>query len=331
MYWKYFGIFISIVALNYGSLYGQTCCSGGVPISSNIGFNSERARTLQLSFTTDFNVLKSLYSGSEQLDDGFRKRTTQSYLIRGAYALTNRFSVETSLSLVRQTRKIYGINENIDFQSTFGLGDPVVLFIYDVFQGPVNWRVGVGPQIPLGRTDLLSDRGLFLVEDLQPGSGAWDAIMFSSILISSSKRPTNTFFLNGIYSSTGVNNESRDGLQSYEFGNDLQIITGMSDQFLMLGQLIAPSLGLRFRTAARDAIDGIVNSGTGGTFLFLRGGLGIDLSKDYRISFNGELPIYTRVNETQLATSYTLNLSLYKKFNFQKETENLFSKLINIP
>ena len=312
-------------------MQAQTCCSGGVPISSNIGFNSDDAQTLQLSFTTDFNVLKSLYSGTEKLDDGLRKRTTQSYLIRGAYTFSSRLSIETSVSLVRQTRKIYGRNENIDFQSTFGIGDPVILIIYDVIKGPFNWRVGLGPQVPLGRTNLLSDRGLFLVEDLQPGSGAWDAIMFSSLSITSFLRPTNTLFLNAIYSSTGANNDSRGGRQTYEFGNDLQLISGISDQFVWFGQILSPSIGLRFRAANRDAIDGIANSGTGGTFLFLRGGLSLDVSNDYRLSLNGELPIYTRVNETQLATSYTINLSLYKRFSFRKDTNDSFPNLIEMP
>jgi hypothetical protein len=311
------GTFVFCILLGI-NLTGQTCCSGGVPVSSNLGFGADEVKTLQLSFTTDFNVLKSLYSGGEQLTDGLRKRTTQSYLLRAAYGFANRWTVESSFSLVRQTRRIYGSNNNVDQQSTFGIGDPVVLLIYDVLQGPINIRLGVGPQIPLARTDFLSDRGLFLVEDLQPGSGAWDAIFFTSATIQSRTRPTNSIFFNAIYSGTGVNPDSRGGLQSYEFGNDLQIVTGVSDQFLWFNQIFSPSLGLRFRTAQRDVLDGFDNSGTGGTFLFLRSGLGLSLRDDYRIDLTGEIPLFTQVNETQLATTYTLNISLYKRFSFSK-------------
>jgi len=177
----------------------------------------------------------------------------------------------------------------------------------------------------------MSNRGLFLVEDLQPGSGAWDAIIFSSLSYNSIVRPSNTLFINAIYSSTGVNHDSRGGLQSYEFGNDLQLIAGMSDQYLWFGQLFSPSLGLRYRIARRDALDGIDNSGTGGTFLFIRGGLGFNFNNDHIFSINGELPIYTQVNETQLATSYTINISLYKRLNFQNKKSDSFPNLIDVP
>ena len=188
-------------------------------MSSNIGYNSDYPQSLQFSFTSDFNVRKYLYSGSEQFDDGQRKRTIQSCIIQGAHAFSNRMSFKTTMPLVLQTRKICSINENIDFQPSFGIGEPVILIVYDVIKGSFNWRIGLGPQILLGRTNLLSNRILFLIADLEPVSHAWDAILISYSSITFYSQPTNKYPIPECdICPTGVNNDSRDGLQTQFIG-----------------------------------------------------------------------------------------------------------------
>ena len=70
---------------------GQTCCSGGVPVSSNLGLPSEGKNTLQFSLNYDLNVLETLKSGTEVLEDDSRSRRTHSILFQAGYSITERF------------------------------------------------------------------------------------------------------------------------------------------------------------------------------------------------------------------------------------------------
>ena len=301
------------------NLNAQTCCSGGVPVSGNIGFQSSEAKILQLSVGGDFNFLNTLFSERTKSDDDLRKRRTQSLLIRSAYSFTKRFSVETLIPLVRQTRRITTNQGGEDVESSLGIGDPLILFNYDLLKKPFNLRVGVGPQIPLGAYNKKNDRGILLVEDLQPGSGAWDFIFFSSIEKRLKSRPTGLAYFNSIYSMNGVNDDSRGGNQTYKFGNDVQLILGYSDQMLLLSKIITPGLALRYRRANRDEIDGIVSSGTGGQWLFLKMTGGMKFLNENSFTLNVEVPLFTHVNDTQLSSDLIVNVSWSKRFDFSKK------------
>ena len=310
---------LTILLLNVlmEGVLAQTCCSGGVPISNSLGFSAVDQGVLQLNLSADLNVLTRLFEESNRLIDQDRQRTTQSLNLRAAYTLSTRWAAEMFVPIVKQTRKINAPQQGtIDFQSSFGVGDPVFLLIYDVIKTALLWRVGVGPQVPLGRTNFKSDRGLLLVEDLQPGSGAWDAIFFSSFLFANDRRPTRSVFLNTIYTRTGKNPNSRDGAQTYQFGRELQVIAGVGDQVLVANQLWNVGFGARYRNAQRDRIDGFANSGTGGQFLFSRANIAWVLPQG-EFSLMAEVPIFTRVNETQLASSYLLNVGYTRRISWR--------------
>jgi len=244
----------------------------------------------------DFNFLNTLFFERDKKDDLLRQRRTQSLLLRSAYSFTDRFTVESLIPLVRQTRKISTNQGGEDFESSFGIGDPLILFNYDLLKKPFNLRIGVGPQIPLGAFDKRNDRGILLVEDLQPGSGAWDFIFFSSIEKKLNIRPTGFTYFNTIYSLNGSNNDSRGGNQTYKFGNDVQLILGYSDQVLWFSKIMTPGLALRYRKANRDEIDGIETSGTGGEWLFLKLTNGVRFLNQNNFTLNVEIPLYTYVN-----------------------------------
>jgi len=314
---------ILLVNLFYGIGQAQTCCSGGVPVSSNLGLSQEDKGTLQLSLTADFNILKSLFAASERLDDDLRTRSTQSYILRGAFTFSSRWQVEGFLPFVRQTRSIIGNSGNTDFESSFGIGDAAVLMTYTLLDKAHQLRLGLGPQIPLGSFSERNARGLFLVEDLQPGSGAWDLILFSNYQTSLSSRPSTSFYLNSIYNISGKNDESRAGLQTYQFGNELQLIGGVSDQLLLFNQIIQPGLAFRYRRATRDKVDNIPNSGTGGEFAFIRLSNAFQFS-NHTFSILVELPMYRFVNETQLAPSFSINLGWLHRF----QRNNIDSEII---
>ncbi len=303
--------------------FAQTCCSGGVPVSSNLGFKGSDEGVLQIALVSDFNILKTLKSGREILNDDSRKRTTQSYIIRPALTLSKRWSIEGFIPFVRQTRNIESSTGSTDFESSFGIGDPIFLGVFSIISKPINFRIGAGPKIPIGSFSHRNDRGILLLEDMQPGSGAWDAITMLMIDYNWPTRPSLNLFTNIIQSFKGTNERSRGGFQSYRFGNDIQLISGFADNLLINNMLISTGLSLRYRHANNDEVSGSELPATGGDFLFARANLGFNLSKKLGdINMNFELPIYADVTDTQLVPSYRFNLSWTFKFQLRQESIN---------
>jgi len=201
--------------------------------------------------------------------------------------------------------------------------------IYTVSNKSITWRIGAGPQIPLGSTTQTNQRGLTLLEDLQPGSGAWDIIAMSSLEMPLAKRPSGLLYFNLIYSSTGVNNDARGGLQTYEFGNDIQGIFGYSDQLLVGKTILQPGLSLRYRHAGPDQVSQNPLPGTGGDFLFTRLSNSFPIgSGNGSLNINIEIPVWSKVNDTQLAPSYVVNVGWYQRINHQKRKNSTYENII---
>jgi hypothetical protein len=304
----------------------QTCCSGGVPVSNNIGFENKGKSILQFGLSYDLNELSTLLNEDQELMDNLRKRRTQTLLIRSGYSLTKRLSIEAMFSFVKQDRKIYTNQGNTDQESSLGIGDPVLLTSYQIFRKPLDFSIGLGVQVPLGSYTKRNSQGLFLVEDLQPGSGAWDLILFHSLVYAFHFRPNLSVYTRTLYSIQGTNSNSRNGLQSYRFGNDFQFIFGLNDQILFLNRIVNPGISIRYRSTQRDQIDGIPNSGTGGRWLFGRTSFGVEMPWASQIQVQFEWPLHAFVNETQLSPDFMVNLSWYKSLNSAK-TEDFTLKL----
>lgn len=88
------------------TLPAQTCCSGGVPLSSNLGLPPSDGNTIQFNLSYDLNTLSTLKAGAEELDDDSRRRQTHSVLFQMGYSLSDRFAVDVFFSWVLQTRQI---------------------------------------------------------------------------------------------------------------------------------------------------------------------------------------------------------------------------------
>ena len=86
------GSFLCILSTLYTLSYNaQTCCSGGIPLSNNIGMPISEKGILQIGVNYDYNNLNTLNSGTETLNDNSRLRTTHSVLLNASYAITNKF------------------------------------------------------------------------------------------------------------------------------------------------------------------------------------------------------------------------------------------------
>jgi len=305
-------LIISLLLFNDVS-FSQTCCSGGVPLSANIGLPASEKGAVQFSLSYDYNQLKTLKTGNSDLQDKLRERLTQSVLLETGYTFSKRFSADLFLSFVRQERHIFtpqGTNSTI----TNGIGDGVLLIKYNLLpeNTTTSLLVGIGPKIPIGTTNKTNDIGIALSADLQPGSGAWDIVYWTTFSQALGFRPSMSFLATSTYRATGVNPDYLGSIK-YEFGNELQIITGIADRFVIGKSIWDPSISVRYRRAKRDINNGVEIDATGGEWIFLIPGLKYSITPGIAANFSMEIPLYSFVNNTQLTPTNRFTIGLYYK------------------
>lgn len=309
--------------------YAQTCCSGGVPLSNNLGLPNEGEGALQLGLSYDYNNLNTLLAETTELNDDSRQRITNSVLLNMGYSITNQIAVEALFTWVNQTRTItqFG-NEN--FTSTSGVGDAAFLIKYslpNILGQNTLFNLGVGTKAPLGRSDIKSDRGIQLTADLQPGSGAWDGIGWMSFAKSLNIRPSASISTSITLRLTGQNDSYLNDTATYEFGDEVQANIGYIDQFLIFNTLFNPGLIFKYRRAFADKIDQQNIPNTGGEWVFVRPEMTFELSPNINITARLELPIYSFVEGTQLTPTSRFTTGIAFTFKTKKEILILKNKL----
>ena len=293
----------------------QTCCSGGVPLSNNLGLPNEGKGVVLLGINYDYNNLNTLNTGNTRLDDSSRQRITNSLLLNFGYAFTDKLAVETLLTWVNQSRIItqFG-NKNIT--ETSGVGDAVILLKYAIPEFLGNrtiFSIGIGAKLPLGDSDILTDQGIQLTADLQPGSGAWDGLGWASVSKGLNVRPSASISGSVTFRLTGVNNSYLNNAASYEFGDEIQTNIGYTDQILFLNTIFNLGLVFKYRKAFRDKIDNQEIPNTGGDWVFLRPEIGVQLTPKIAINSRIELPIYSYVEGTQLTPTIRISTGIIMK------------------
>ncbi len=322
--------YLLVLCVLFGLMsYGQTCCSGGVPLSNNLGLTNEGGGIWQIGLSYDYNNLNTLFASSEKLADNSRRRITHSVLWNTNYGLTDRWAVELLLTWVNQAREIRQFS-NINVTETNGIGDAVILVAHtwpDLLGETSTLVFGLGAKVPLGRSDLSTDEGFQLTADLQPGSGAWDGIGYIS-LFGQGFRPTATWSGSILYRLTGKNDEYLDNTSTYEFGNVFQGLVGYTEEILTGNLIFNPGLVVKYRHSMEDKINDLDFPNTGGEWIFLRPELSFSISPVTRLKSQWEFPLYTKVDGTQLTPTSRLTFSLLfqirpnKKINIDDQKDN---------
>ena len=326
---RLFVIFLLAKAFGPSTLFAQACCSGGVPISSNLGLISKESGQLQIQLTYDYNTLRDLMTFSERLDDDSRTRNTHSLLLESSYDFSETFSISTLFSWVRQERIISTLIMTEDITINQGPGDAILLFRYKVLGKKEGSRsqliMGAGPKFPLGRADYTDSRGIILPADLQPGTGAWDAMLWGNYSLQRIMGRDNLSFNMNATTRLTTTNDRYNGRQAYKFGNEFQFQAGFQDRFLLGSLLVDPMLILRYRTVGIDKVNGNDFDNTGGHWLYLRPGININPAQHTAIRIMGDIPLYRWLSGIQLTTSYRLAISFYQSLNFGRKNKSPFS------
>ena len=312
----FLSLVLLFIALQCG---GQSCCSGGVPLSRNLGLPATSKNVLQFNLSYDLNVLNTLRSGREKLDDDSRNRKTHSFLFQTAYSFTDRLSLEGFLSFIRQERRIEQ-SVGTDFQYAQGLGDAVLLLKYKLLSSTdeaISFFGGLGTRLPIGAFDRRSTDGLVLNAELQPGSGAWDGIFWTQLNHQLAIRPSMSLSANATYSLKGTNSAYL-GDQEYTFGNELILLLSISDRLALSRYLIDPALTIRYRDARADQFNGGRFPSTGGQWVFLNPAFNFWWNADWALNINVEFPIFAKLIGTQFSPSYRFNIGLFHQINFRE-------------
>jgi hypothetical protein len=283
-------------------------------MSNNIGLPGADRGSLQINLNYDWNNLKNLKSESSSLNDDSRQRETHSLILEVGYTISNKFSLDLFIPMVRQERTISSTSGFTDFDQTQGLGDMVILPKYVISDQLI---IGLGAKIPTGISNK-TDNGIALVADLQPGSGAVDGVFYLAYSNYLGGRKSFGYFGTSIYRRTGKN-KSYLGNSTYQFGNELQLIAGIADRFVISKFQIDPSIKFRYREAGRDFFNENEFPGSGGQFVFINPGVAVVLSKRVSWQINTSLPLYSFVNETQLSPTIQINTGLLFKMNLKQK------------
>ncbi len=309
---------------NISFVQAQTCCSGGVPLSSNLGMPPGNKGTWQFSISYDQNVLKALKEGNTKLNDRSRERLTRSILFEAGYGFSERILVDVFFSFVGQERTIRQFG-NTDFVSTSGLGDLALLFKYritDPADTRQNLLAGGGPKIPTGRTDFTREDGIRLNADLQPGSGAWDFLLYGLYNRNFGFRPSMGLTSSIVYSFKGKNPDYFNG-QSYHFGNELLAQISVTDKVNLGTEVFDVSITFRYRNQDVDKFNESILPNTGGRFLFLTPGASWFIAPSLAINLSGDIPLFTYVEGTQLAPAYRINIGVFLSISKKSNLNNI--------
>lgn len=325
-------IFVSLLLFTTSSstLRAQACCSGGVPISSNLGLGAGGSGTLQFQLTYDNNTLKDLLANDQRLDDDRRTRHTRSLILESSYDLNEAFSVSSLFSFVRQERIIQTLSSEEDITINNGVGDGIILLRYNFLHGEkfsdTDFMLGVGPKFPMGKADFTDDRGITLPADLQPGTGAWDGLVWTNFTQRAFIKESLSFNLTATYRATGTNDDFNRS-QTYKFGNEFQMQIGIQDRWLLGSLIVDPILGFQYRTVGTDKIDGSTFENTGGHWVYFRPGLNMNLGQYSALRFTGAVPLYRYLQGTQLSTSYRFAITFYQSLQLKDRSTSPFKGL----
>jgi hypothetical protein len=312
-----------IFAAPFGSA-AQTCCSGGVPLGGSLGLGTAESQSLQVLVTYDYNAINDLVSFSERLDDDTRSRITQSSIVEINYGLNNRWSFTGVVPFIRQTRNIQAFAGE-DFTAIQGLGDMVFLAKYRLVNSAnlsnIDWVVAAGPKVPTAKSDHVNNQGLTLAADMQPGSGSLDGIFWSYFLKSRFLKNPNLGLMAVTTFRYSGENRNYNTTQTYRFGNEFQFNLGLNYS-AFVKRPVDFSTFLRYRKQTEDLIDGGVFPSSGGQWVYVIPGVNISFSPSWSFRLSGDVPLYRKLDGTQLTTSYKITAALL--FNIPLSKNELF-------
>jgi len=305
-------VIITILSLP-GQVPGQACCTSGTPILGTLELPAGVAGSFQTALTYQFNTLDDVINESTPLEESLRRRFTHSLVLESNYGLSDSWAVSGLLSFIRQGRHNNTLTSGKEVLKVTGLGDAVVLVKYSPLKATLfsqrNLSVGAGPKIPLGDFRRRNKEGILLPYEMQPGTGAWDLILWSNFYQGFRPVPL-SIYLTTAYRLTGRNS------LGYQFGRELTLNSGMTYDSSFPVDF---SLAFKYRAVAPDSRNGQAIANTGGKWLNLKPAFYMHPVEKFTLKLSGQLPLYREVNGIQLTTSYRISVTGLVNFRINSQ------------
>ena len=297
----------ALLVLLFSSLqipaFAATCSCAGVPLLTTIDTSAAEKGQLFISYSTEFHQISDLVSGTKNVNDETdRDRNSFSQVLSASYALTDHWAVSGLVSYTEHNRTIG--SSFLGKTTTSGIGDSVILLRYTpLFITPFSRHqisVGLGLRIPTGDDNFGS--GFVLSEDMQPSTGAYGEILWSSYSYAFNQAATLQFNTSANYTV----NEDND--RKYAFGNEFNLFFGLSHS---IGTKFGYSAGLRYRTTRADRRFGFNIPNTGGQWLDFVPGISYAFTDRLNLGLSGRIPVWRKLDGVlQFTTSYAYSFSV---------------------
>lgn len=281
----------------------QLCCTTGSASASSFEVGVTPENSLRVSIGHEFNELSGTFEGSKRTESALLgSGSVQAYTLQADYGITRRWGVTLSVPFVKTRRTFGGSNS---FRAS-GIGDMSFLLKYSLM--PLNiassreLAVGSGFKLPNGSKNVIDD-GTALNFNLQPGTGAWDFILWGYYY--KSHLPSGwSGTLSALIRIPGTNS---DGLQ---YGNEIIYSIVVNKRTSNSTQL---SLRFKGRRSSQVTINDFKNPNTGGLITFIAPSFVWNPIRLFSLETGIDIPAFYSVSGTQQALDFRsfINASFY--------------------
>lgn len=301
------------------NLKAQTCSCAGTPLLSSQSTGASSAGNLLFGLTYEYHDISDVYNGTVRLQDETVSRITQSTLFEISYGLTDRLSVSGTFSFVNKVRNtglhLPGGGETV---TASGIGDGVILLRYNILQQTLwnryHFSAGGGMKTPFGSTSL-TNNGFAMNADMQPGTGAWDGVLWANTAVSLLPFSKANLSLLASYRQTGTNSRFTDN-DNYRFGNELILNFGVGNR--LFTDKLSYQLSARYRSTRSDQLNGVKQVNTGGKWISIIPAVNYGLSEKITASVSARVPVLQDLGGTQPTTFYAISGSIFFNINSNK-------------
>jgi hypothetical protein len=276
-----------------------------VPILTFIDVSAIEKGDFFISYTAENHKINDLVSGSDDVNDETgRNRNSFSQVLSASYAFSDHWSVSALVSYVKHDREIG--SSFIGKTTSSGIGDSVILARYSpLLITPFSRHelsLGLGLRIPTGEDNFVSDNGFTISEDMQPSTGAFGEILWTSYSYAFNQAATVRLATTASYTF----NEEND--RKYAFGNEFNFAVSIGQS---LGTRFSYSATLRYRTTRADRRLGFPIPNTGGKWLDFVPGVQYAFTDSLKLGLSGRIPVARNLRGAlQFTTSYSYAVSL---------------------
>ena len=281
----------------------QLCCTTGSASASSFEVGVTPEHSLRVSLGHEYNELSGTFVGSKRTDSNIvGSGSVQAYTIQAHYGITRRWGVTLSAPFVKSSR-------TFDDRNTFrasGIGDLSFLLKYSLkplnIASSTEIAVGAGFKLPNGSKNSVDD-GTSLNFNLQPGTGAWDFILWGyyyKTYLPSGWSGT----LSTLIRIPGTNSDE------LQYGNEIVYSAVVNRRISTSTQL---SFRFKGRTSSQVTIRGFGNPNTGGTITFIAPSFVWNPVRLFSVETGIDIPAFYSVSGTQQALDFRsfVNASFY--------------------